>query len=114
MFDPKMIGMESDGIHQLLYSAVHDCDIDLRRDLYSNIILSGGNTMFDGMKQRLLNEMDQLSPSSVDVHIDAPKDPCSVWIGGSLLASLSHFNDCWIRKDEYWEVGPKCIHRKCF
>ena len=38
----------------------------------------------------------------------------SVWIGGSILASLSTFQQMWISKQEYDESGPSIVHRKCF
>jgi actin-related protein len=38
----------------------------------------------------------------------------SVWIGGSILASLSTFQQMWIAKSEYDESGPSIVHRKCF
>ena len=38
----------------------------------------------------------------------------SVWIGGSILASLSTFQQMWISKQEYDECGPSIVHRKCF
>uniref|UniRef100_A0A3B3TM10 Uncharacterized protein n=1 Tax=Poecilia latipinna TaxID=48699 RepID=A0A3B3TM10_9TELE len=38
----------------------------------------------------------------------------SVWSGGSILASLSSFQEMWISKQEYDESGPGIVHRKCF
>jgi len=48
IFEPELIGLEMDGIHESVYNTVMKCDMDIRRDLYSNIILSGGTTMFPG------------------------------------------------------------------
>ena len=85
MFDPTFIGKEAKGVQELLHCAVNDCDIDLRRDLYHNIILSGGNTMFNGFEHRLSNEMKNLSPCSADIRIEAPSERrYSAWIGGSI------------------------------
>ena len=36
------------------------------------------------------------------------------WIGGSILSSLSTFQQMWISKQEYDEAGPSIVHRKCF
>jgi len=114
LFDPSLIGKESNGIHKLLFSAVSDCDIDLRRDLYQNIVLSGGNTMLSGLEQRLSNEMDKLTPSSTGIHIEAPTNRNhSVWIGGSVLSSLPNFKESWITFDEYSQSGSSIVHRKC-
>jgi len=115
LFKPNIIGMESEGIHVLTYNSIRKCDIDIRRDLYANIVLSGGTTMFPGIDARLSKEIQALAPPSVKVKIVAPPErKYSVWIGGSILSSLSTFQDMWIAKDEYDESGPGIVHRKCF
>jgi len=115
LFKPNLIGKESDGIHKLTYESIQKCDVDIRRDLYTNTVLSGGSTMFTGIDQRLNKEMTALAPSAVKVKIVAPPErKYSVWIGGSILSSLSTFQEMWITKDEYDESGPGIVHRKCF
>eukprot|EP00483_Globobulimina_turgida_P002415 UN02418 len=115
LFQPGLIGKESAGIHKLTYDSIMKCDIDIRKDLYTNCVLSGGSTMFPGIDVRLLNEMKQLAPASVKVKIVAPAErKYSVWIGGSMLSSLSTFQEMWITKNEYDESGPGIVHRKCF
>jgi len=115
LFQPALIGQEADGIHTMLYNSIQQCDIDVRRDLYTNIVLSGGTTMYRGLRERMDKEMSSLAPASVRVKIVAPEErKYSVFIGGSILSSLSTFQDMWITKEEYEEVGPKIVHRKCF
>jgi len=117
LFDPSMIGKEQGGIHQLTYNSIQKCDIDIRKDLYSNIVLSGGTTMFNGIDKRLQKEVQALAPQTgaAKIKIVAPPErKYSVWIGGSILSSLSTFQDMWITKDEYDESGPGIVHRKCF
>jgi len=115
LFQPSFIGKEQDGIHKLTYDSIQKCDIDIRKDLYTNVVLSGGTTMFTGIDKRLEKELTQLAPASVKVKIVAPPErKYSVWIGGSILSSLSTFQDMWISKDEYDESGPGIVHRKCF
>eukprot|EP00483_Globobulimina_turgida_P002477 UN02481 len=115
LFQPDLIGKESAGIHKLTYDSIMKCDIDIRKDLYTNCVLSGGSTMFPGIDVRLLNEMKQLAPASVKVKIVAPAErKYSVWIGGSILSSLSTFQEMWINKNEYDDCGPGIVHRKCF
>jgi len=115
LFQPSFIGKEQDGIHKLTYDSIQKCDIDIRKDLYTNVVLSGGTTMFTGIDKRLEKELTQLAPASVKVKIVAPPErKYSVWIGGSILSSLSTFQDMWIAKDEYDESGPGIVHRKCF
>jgi len=115
LFQPSFIGKEAEGIHRLTYDSIQKCDVDIRRDLYTNIVLSGGTTMFADIDKRLTKEMTALAPASVKVKIVAPPErKYSVWIGGSILSSLSTFQDMWIQKDEYAESGPSIVHRKCF
>merc|ERR1740122_436088 len=115
LFQPNFIGKESEGIHKLAYESIMKCDVDIRRDLYTNTVLSGGTTMFPNIDVRLTKEMTALAPASIKVKIVAPPErKYSVWIGGSILSSLSTFQEMWISKDEYDESGPGIVHRKCF
>ncbi|KAJ1567605.1 centractin- actin- protein of the dynactin complex, partial [Nowakowskiella sp. JEL0078] len=113
LFNPSGLGMEAHGIHECTYDSIRKCDIDIRKDLFSNIILSGGTTMYPGMAERIQREITELAPSSMKVKIIAPPErKYSVWIGGSILASLSTFQQMWISKQEYDENGPSIVHRK--
>jgi len=114
LFKPNFIGMEQEGIHTLTFNSIMKCDVDIRKDLYANIVMSGGTTMFDKMSDRLQKEVTNLAPSSMQIKIVAPPErKYSVWIGGSILASLSTFEEMWVTKDEYDESGPSIVHRKC-
>ncbi|XP_072047475.1 actin, cytoskeletal 3-like [Amphiura filiformis] len=115
MFQPSFLGMESPGIHETVYDSIMKSDVDLRKDLYANTVLSGGSTMFPGVAERMQKEMLALAPSAMRIKIVVPPErKYSVWIGGSILASLSTFQQMWISKQEYDECGPSVVHRKCF
>ncbi|ORY37781.1 actin-2 [Rhizoclosmatium globosum] len=115
LFQPSMLGMEATGIHETTFQSIMKCDTDIRRDLFSNVVLSGGTTMYPGIADRMQRELTALAPSSVKIKIVAPPERrYSVWIGGSILASLSTFQAMWISKQEYDESGPAIVHRKCF
>ena len=115
LFQPSMIGMDVPGIVETTYNSIIGCDFDIRKSLYENIVLSGGSTMFPGITDRIKKEMTALAPSSIKIRVIAPPErKFSVWIGGSLLASLSTFDNMWITKAEYNESGPEIVHRKCF
>ncbi|KAJ3356353.1 hypothetical protein GGF32_001512 [Allomyces javanicus] len=115
LFQPSMLGRESSGIHETTYSSIMKCDVDIRKDLYNNVVMSGGTTMYPGIADRMQKEITALAPSSMKVKIVAPPErKYSVWIGGSILASLSTFQQMWISKQEYDESGPSIVHRKCF
>jgi len=114
MFKPSLIGREKEGVHKLTFDSIMKCDIDIRKDLYSNIVMSGGSTMFTGIADRVKAEIEALAPQSMAVKVIAPPErKYSVWIGGSILSSLSTFNEMWISKEEYDESGPSIVHRKC-
>ena len=92
LFQPSLVGMESPGIHEATYKSIMKCDVDIRKDLYGNVVLSGGSTMFPGIADRMSKEITSLAPSSMKVKVIAPPErKYSVWIGGSILASLSTF-----------------------
>ena len=115
LFQPAFLGMEAVGIAETTYNSIMKCDVDIRKDLFVNIILSGGTTMYPGIADRMQKELTNLAPSTTKIKIIAPPErKYSVWIGGSLLASLSTFQQMWISKQEYDEIGPTIVHRKCF
>jgi len=115
LFQPSLIGMEQSGVHTLTYDSIMKCDVDIRKELYNNVVLSGGTTMFPGIAERLHKELTALAPPTIKVKVVAPPErKYSVWIGGSILSSLSTFQQMWISKEEYDESGPSIVHRKCF
>lgn len=117
LFNPSLNGHEFGGIHQQTYQSIQKSDIDVRKDLYQNIVLSGGTTLFAGLPERLTKEVQKLAPqamaSKVKV-IAVPERKYCVWIGGSILSSISTFSCMWITKEEYQEAGASVVHRKCF
>jgi len=114
LFKPHYLGMETPGIHEVLVRCIQNCAIDVRRDLFNNVILSGGSTMYNGMADRMTKEVIELCPPNLKIKIHAPPErKYSVWIGGSILSSLSTFQALWVTKEEYEEHGPNIVH-KCF
>merc|ERR1711941_255652 len=110
-----MGGMEACGIHETTYNSIMKCAVDIRTDLYAKTVMSGCTTMYPGISDRMQKEITALAPSTIKIKITAPPErKSSVWIGGSILASLSTFQQMWITKQEYDECGPSIVHRKCF
>eukprot|EP00105_Crassostrea_gigas_P036680 XP_019920828.1 PREDICTED: actin, muscle-like [Crassostrea gigas] len=110
-----MYGVMNSNIHEHINNSIMKCDVDIHEDMFSNIVLSGGSTMFPGIADRMQKEITALAPSSIKVKIIAPPErKYSAWIGGSILGSLSTFEDMWISKEEYDENGPCIVHKKCF
>ncbi|KAK8810478.1 hypothetical protein WA158_007053 [Blastocystis sp. Blastoise] len=114
LFNPSLINSEFSGIHKATFDSIIRSDLDIRRDLFNNVVLSGGNTMFQGMGERMQKELSSLVSSSLNVKVLAsPERKYMVWIGGSILSSLFTFASMWISKSEYDESGPSIVHRKC-
>jgi actin-related protein len=114
LFNPSVVGKELPPLDDVVVESISDCELDLRRDLYSNIVLSGGSTMFPGIRERLTREIKEQVAESIDVKIIAPPERMySVWIGGSILSSLKTFYRMWVTRRDYKELGPQVIHR-CF
>ncbi|CEP61843.1 actin-related protein 1 LALA0_S04e01970g [Lachancea lanzarotensis] len=110
LFRPQLIGSEGDGVAELCNQSILKVDLDLRSSLYSNVVLSGGSTLFPGFGDRLLNELRIKCGSSNKIKIFAPPErKHSTWIGGSILAGLSTFEKIWITKAE-WQENPQCVH----
>ena len=115
LFQPSLLGLDIDGADETTYKSIMKCDLDIRRDLYGNVVLSGGTTMYPGIGERLTKELTNRAPPSMKVKVVAPPErKFSVWIGGSILSSLSSFQQMWVSKAEYEEAGPSIVHRKCF
>lgn len=115
LFQPSLIGMEISGIQDVVYDCANKCDIDIRKTLFENIVLSGGTTMLPGIDTRLQSDLKSMVPELIVPNVSAPPErKYSVWIGGSILSSLPSFEDMWITKAEYEEYGPLIVHRKCF
>jgi len=115
LFNPSLIGLEYVGIHQCLVNAITKSDLDIRRRLFSEIVLAGGSTLFQGFGDRLLSEVRKLAPRDTKIRIFAPQERLfSTWIGGSILASLATFSRMWVTRREYSEAGKNAIYRRTF
>ena len=115
LFQPTLSGKKVPGIQWLTYLSIMECNVDIRRELFANIVLSGGTTMFPGFAERFYSEIVRLEPSSLHDSVVAPADRMSsVWIGGSALCCLSSHQAMWMTKAEYDEWGPTIVHRMCF
>lgn len=117
-------------MHQIVVEAIHRTDMDLRKALYGNIVLSGGSTLTKGFGNRLLHEVQRLAVKDMRIKILAPPERIyTTWTGGSILAGLSTFKkvgrsaigwvceaaltrmQMWVEKDE-WQENPDIIHTK--
>ena len=103
------------GIHESVHLSINKCDSDIRKHLYNNVVLSGGNSLFPGFRERLEREISLLSPQTNQVKVIAPQErKLLAWIGGANLASLSVFTQMCTSKQEYDESGPCTSRRRIF
>jgi len=121
LFSPNQVGYKSRhsktaGIHCLAIRSITKCPADLQQELFANTVLSGGSTMFPNTAERLQKEMraNPIVSHRTGIKVVPSKQKYSVWLGGSLLASQPTFEERWISKEEYEEIGPHIVHRKCF
>jgi actin len=114
LFKPDLNGKSCKSLHALSWASVQASDVDVRKDLCKNIILSGGTTMYEGLADRLKNEITALAPGGAEIRVIASADrKYAVWKGASTLASLSTFASSWVTAEDYAEHGAAVIHRKC-
>ena len=116
IFKPELKGKEVPGVQWMVYNSIQKSENEIRKDLYSNIILAGGNTLISSYPVRLTMEMQKLAPAAMvpKVKVVAQSErKYSAWIGGAILAGLSNFQSMWISHAEYQESGPQIVHRKC-
>jgi len=123
MFNPSPLQTEGAGgftsVHKMISESVTKCDNDIRRELFNSVILTGGNTLMPGFHERLINELPEVAPQQQLTRVKVVATPntaerkFSVWIGGSILASLGSFQQMWISKAEYEEHGRSIVERKC-
>jgi len=120
LFNPEPLNNDTHtftGVHNMLHESVTKCDADIRRELFNSIIVTGGTTLLTGFFDRLSLELSV--PALVPYKLKILASPSSaerkfsVWIGGSILASLGSFHQMWISKAEYDEQGASIVERKC-
>lgn len=72
LFQPSFCAEDSCGLHAITYNSIMKCPLQIRKDLYSNIVLSGGNTMYPGMAERMHEEISALAPPTIKIKIIFP------------------------------------------
>ncbi|XP_024441680.1 actin-related protein 4 isoform X2 [Populus trichocarpa] len=111
------IASSARGLPQMAIESINKCDVDIRRELFSSILLAGGTASMQQLKERLEKDLLEESPPAARVKVlasgNATERRFSVWIGGSILASLGSFQQTWFSKSEYEEHGVSYVQRKC-
>ena len=113
LFNPSLIGMEYPSFQEMVVTSLNKVDVELRNQLYSSIYLSGGNTYFKGIQEKLHTEIKKLSPKRMRPKLILPNNrKYSCWIGGNVISTLEVFKRMWITKHEWSDKGKKLIHSK--
>jgi len=117
LFDPLLFNIESKlgGLHNLIHKACSAFDYKEQRNMYNNIMLAGGNTMFQLLPIRLEKMLEDLITSTTSIQIRAdPERKFSTWLGGAVLASMTSYQQMWVSKELYEEKGFAAIYDKNF
>ena len=69
LFKPELNGLTCASLHALTWKSVQTSDVDIRKDLCKNMILSGGTTMYDGLADRLKSEIVALAPAGSEIRV---------------------------------------------
>ncbi|KAH8201462.1 hypothetical protein TruAng_004386 [Truncatella angustata] len=113
LFHPSDIGLKQSGIANLVRESLDVLPVGLWPGLLANIIVVGGNALFDGFYQRLQEEIKQLVPDECIVRVARPANPIlSTWSGGANLARHESLNSLCVTKQEYDEYGAAWVARK--
>jgi actin len=112
LFNTSLFGSGDGGVQDCVISTINRCqEEEVKNEMYGNIVLGGGNTMFPGMAERLAKEVSNQGPMGKNVKVEANENRrYSAWIGGSIFASLSSFKDLYFRKYDYEEYGPSGVN----
>ena len=110
LFSPKSANSQEKGLCDLVFDCIQPVEIELQKILLENVHLVGGNTLFEGFEERVNAEVNLKTKHKIQVL--APMERMySTWIGGSILTCIGSFNDNWIHRQDYSEVGPNITHR---
>lgn len=108
LFDPSLVGVEGQGLDELVQTSISNCPLDVQSQLWKNIVLGGGSTMFPSFKEELQTRLAKLRE---EAHVvAAPERKHSVWLGGSILGGLSFCP--WITRADYEAEGPETVHKR--
>ncbi len=116
-FSSKAKFQESVELPLNVINTIQNCDQDIRKNLYSKIFLVGGNSLIRNFKEKFENQIMGIQTLNTKLKVyQSQKDYevlMSSWIGGSILGSTAGFQNMWISKFEYEEVGENIVLRKC-
>ncbi|XP_053436292.1 actin-related protein T1-like [Nycticebus coucang] len=115
LFAPDQLGIHSPGLSKMVCNSIMKCATDIQKKLFGEIVMSGGSSLFPGLEERLMKELDQLASIGTPIKITASSDRCfSAWIGASIMTSVSTFKQMWVTSEDFKEFGASVVQRRCF
>jgi len=115
LFKPSLIGSDQQGLNEYVFKSIMKTNTDIRPEMFKNIVLAGGNSLFDNFKERLNNEILQMAPTKTEIDVDDPKERMySSWIGGSIIGNMDTFQHLCITRAEFEREGARIVHDKTF
>ena len=113
LFNNKLIFQEYFPFHEMVINSIDKCDVNIKGKLYKTIVMSGGNTKFKGIEEKMKTNLSYLIPRGVDIKLRMQENPeLNCWNGGNIVASLNTFNKMLVYKKDWEECGKNIIHVK--
>ena len=113
LFNPEYIGKEYLSFPDMIINSINKVDIQLKQKSYENILLSGGNTNFNGLNEQLHFELKNKLNKNMKINLNKLEKPqYCCWIGGNIISTLEVFKKMWVTKNDWNEKGSKVIHVK--
>ena len=116
LFAPSLNNLDMAGLHEQAFKSITSCDEDINKELFLNVVLCGGSSLFLKIQNRFQKELQSLAPTGKNVNVIAPPErKYSAWLGGAILASLKDFKETmFISRKEWNDNGPDYIFNKFF
>ncbi|TDH09983.1 hypothetical protein EPR50_G00092800 [Perca flavescens] len=106
LFHPSDIGIQEMGIPEAIVDSIQSLPEEMHAHFYQNIVLTGGNALFAGYRERLEAELRSLAPAHLPVSVLQPANPiCYPWEGGKLLAHSPDYDEIVVTREDYEENG---------
>ena len=113
-FNPQLNNLDVDSVHKAIHQSIKSCNADVHADLFANIVVSGGSSMFNGFPERIQKEVAQLAPNNMKVKVNTISErKFGAFIGAVNLASFPSFPQMVIKYQEYQEEGPNIVSVMC-
>jgi len=107
-------GLKGPGIPSVIHQSIRKCNINVQKELCSNIVACGGTSQLPGFQERMQQETKLLLPASLEVKVNCSTEShIGAWIGGSIVASLCSFGETCVLREQYEELGPHSVSQKC-